>query len=290
MPFEIPPLGKFVIESFDAENLAYPIVVVARDPTIGGYILPAIGDACPDPRYAATHTFTGPVVTHLDNRVLWRYELLPGQQFVTHARSSEVRGIAVDTYDQKAAAGTLPVEAGSLVISSKVSPLSSVIEQRVSEKVANLPPNEVWYDYQYVDIPRRIFDLAPTVICNLTDQYSVTFNPRTKPAGSFIRKVRTTISYSATPPGDTALNIIVRADLDYDGKVINHHYHGVLNDAITFTGTATIGGCTFIETYTFPASSPSATSFSGQWWLIDRKTIQWGTTGWRTKTVEHYEP
>ncbi len=182
------------------------------------------------------------------------------------------------------------MESGTLVVSSKVVPLSAVVDQRTSEKVPVIPPDEVFYDYEYVDIPRRIFDLVPTVICNLTDQYAVIFNPNTKPAGSFIRKVRTTISYSATAPGDTALNIIIRADLDYDGKLINHHYHGVLNDAITFTGTVTVGGCTWVETYTFPASNPSATSFSNKWWLMNRKTTKWGTTGYMTKTVEFFEP
>lgn len=218
------------------------------------------------------------------------YFTLPGPIIESHELSAGVRGMAVDTYQQKGAIGTLPPESGALVISSKTTNLDTVIDQRVSQKVEEFPPDEVSYDYLYTDIPRRIFDLAPTVICNLTDQYAVIFNPNTKPAGSFLRKHRTTISYSATPPGDTALNIITRADLDYDGKVINHHYHGVLNDAITFTGTATVGGCTWTESYTFPASSPSASAFAGQWWLINRQSTPWGTTGWKTKTVEFFEP
>jgi len=218
------------------------------------------------------------------------YDTLPGPILVEKQRSESVRNVEVDIYAQKAATGTLPSESGTLVISSKVSPVSSVVEQRVSEKIAELPPDEVWYDYQYADIPRRIFALNIEVVCNLTDQYALLVRPVTKPAGSFMRKHRTTISYSATPPGDTALNIITRADLDYEGKAINHHYHGVLNDAIVFSGIATVGGCTWTEAYNFPASNPSATSFGGKWWLISRQTTPWGTTGWRTKTVEYFEP
>ncbi len=78
MPFEIPELGKFVIQTYEANDLAYPVVVVARDPTIPGYVIPAALAACPDGRYSATHQFTDVVVTNLDNRVLWKYERLPG--------------------------------------------------------------------------------------------------------------------------------------------------------------------------------------------------------------------
>ncbi len=288
-----PPLGKSFIAGFDSDLETFPILAVLKDPRAGGYIIPPVGSttglstehisAYPNNKFLKAEKIS-------ETRVMWMYYIMPGPILTAHLRSVEISGVVVDTASQRGLTDSLPVESGTLIISSKVSPQSGVVDQRITEKVATLPPDILWYDYQYVDIPRRIFDLAPTVICNGTDQYSVTFNPNTKPAGSFIRKHRTTISYSATPPGDTALNIIIRADLDYDGKVINHHYHGVLNDAITFTGTATIGGCTFVESYTFPASSPSATSFSSKWWLISRQTAQWGTTGWRTKTVEFFEP
>lgn len=218
------------------------------------------------------------------------YETMPGPILVSHEQSSEVRGEVVDTYSQRGLTGTLPTEDGALIISSKVSPLSAVVDQRVSTKVDSLPPTEITYDYTYVDIPRRIFALPIEVVCNLTDQYTVLVRPVSLPAGSFIRKHRTTVEYSATPTGDTALNIITRADIDYEGKAINHHYHGVLNNTITFTGDATVGGCTWTESYTFPASSPSASSFSGQWWLISRQTVKWGTSGWMTKTIEFFEP
>lgn len=92
MPDELPPLGKFVIASFEANDLAYPVVVINKDNTVTGYQVPAIFDPIPDSRWVATHVFTGVQRTRLDNRVLWTYERLPGRLLTGKAMSSEAQG------------------------------------------------------------------------------------------------------------------------------------------------------------------------------------------------------
>lgn len=77
MAFETPPLGKYVVQSYDAGNKEYPIVIVQKDPKIGGYVIPNSFDPCVDPAYP-NHIFTGPTVSALDGRTYWQYMILPG--------------------------------------------------------------------------------------------------------------------------------------------------------------------------------------------------------------------
>lgn len=294
MADEIPELGKFVIQSFDSENLAFPIVVVSRDPTIGGYVKPTIGDACTDPRFAATHTFVGVTVTHLDNRVIWTYRKLPGPILTGHHNGADIRGRVVDITTQEGASGALAVETGNLILASDVDPLSTVVDRRTTKKVASLPPEEVSSFWQDVPLPTLIFSITNTIFCNNSQFASLVTNPVKGGGSSVLRKHRKTVSYSATLPNPDLSGVAFTVtDLEYRGKMIQFSYQNVLNDAISYSQTLalTSGGsaCAWTEAYSFSASTPSATTFAaGAWYTRSFIPEPFGDSMWKTTKIEYY--
>lgn len=294
MPDEQPPLGKFVIQSFQEDDLGYPVVVVARDPTIAGYTVPALAAACPDPRYAATHTFTGVTITSLGTRALWKYERLPGPILTGHQRTQTVRGRTVDVTTQEDASGNIPVETGSLILESTVDPLSSGKDRRTTKKVASVPGDEKSAFWDSVPIPLLLFGITNTIYCNDTQFGTLVTNPVKAGGSSQIRKHRKTVSYSTTLPNpDLSAASFATAAVEYGGKFIKFNYGNVLNDAISYSADLGIssgsGSCIWTEAYSFSATTPSATTFAaGAWYVRDFQVEPWGDSMWKSTKTEFY--
>lgn len=296
MSFELPPLGKFVIQSFDADSPAYPMVVVSRDPTIQGYVKPAVGAACPDPRYAGTHTFVSASVTHLDNRVLWLYRKLPGPMLVGRRRSQEIRGATVSIVTQEGASGTLTVDTGSAVLSSAVDPLSTVIDERKTESALDLPPAEVSGFWEPVGLPLLIFDIINTIYCNGGPFGTLVTNFVQGGGSSVLRKHRKTVSYDfgpTAPNPNLSGSAYTPTVIDYSGKIIHISKSDVLNDHITydqdFIFSSSGSACGWTEAYDYPATTPSATAFAAGIWVTKSFVNEpWGDSGWKSTHIEYY--
>lgn len=132
MPEEIPELGKFVILSYATGNLSYPVVGCLQNPTVPGYAnaLPAIGDACPDSLYSATHTFTGVQVASPDGRVWWVYERLPGPTLSGKLLSGEAMGQIATTSAQELAANAADLTPDYKTLSWSDTPLNAAKKRR----------------------------------------------------------------------------------------------------------------------------------------------------------------
>lgn len=217
------------------------------------------------------------------------YQTLPGVILTGHQRNEQVRGRTVDITSQLLASGASP-ETGDLVVESTVNPLSSVVDRRITKKVASLPPTEKYAYWAYVPIPTLLFDIAISTFCNPSSQASLQVTPDQGGGASYLRKHRVTIIYTAaSPTTDYSDSTFSVENIVYKGKIIEFQYNNVLNDAISFTDTFIINGCEFTESYTFAASTPSATDFAdGDWYVREAVTEPWGDSMWRTKLVEFY--
>lgn len=88
--FENPPLDKLYVSSYDESNEVYPILFRHKDPNQGPYTIPAPYAAPPDlapfvytPLYP-NHGFIGSTPYGDDQRVIWKYMLLPGPWIYTY--------------------------------------------------------------------------------------------------------------------------------------------------------------------------------------------------------------
>lgn len=204
------------------------------------------------------------------------YRTMPGPILTGHLLSQEVRGEIIDTTSQEGLTGTLTVESGNLIIESEVQPVTSVIDKRVTKKMADLPDDEKWAYWEYVSIPRLLFAITNTIYCNDTTVGVITTTPVSAGGASFLRKHRRTVSYSNTYPNpDLSGSTFTPKEIIYEGKFIRFDYMNVLNDAITYDEDFFVGGaCTWTETYTFSASIPSATSFAAGAWYVKSFEVQ----------------
>lgn len=232
-------------------------------------------------------------------RVIRTYMTLPGPVLTNTFRSAQVRGRTVQQTIQKAATGTIPVETGALIISSETQALTTVIDQRTTNKVASLPPQEKWAYWDFVPLPKLVFDIVNTIYCDGTQFGTIITDPVTGGGSSVLRKHRVTVDYydGITPAGppnpDLSGSSFTTADLSYAGRFVHFDYGNVLNDAISYSqvvGIATGGdACSWTEAYSFSATTPSAATFlAGDWYVRDYKVEQWGDTGWKSTKTEFY--
>lgn len=119
---ENPPLGKSFVAGYSAENTAYPILHIKKDPRASNYKTPAIGDPHPEAARYPNHTYQGTVKTESDDRVIWVYEILDGPTISGKVITPEGQ-IGVLT-QQEVVPGTT-VTPSALMVSGKVDPLTS---------------------------------------------------------------------------------------------------------------------------------------------------------------------
>lgn len=76
---EIPAVGKSVVLGYDANDKAYPIIGIRRDPTSGeGMAPPAMLSKHPRTTTYPNHFFTEVIVEEPDAKSFWKYMILPG--------------------------------------------------------------------------------------------------------------------------------------------------------------------------------------------------------------------
>lgn len=153
------------------------------------------------------------------------------------------------------------------------------------------PTTVVYYFYDYVNVPPLLFSISHPYFCNFTSSFTIVSNYVKKGGNASVKLHRATISYSLTEPSVAAtFNGWETQDIRYDGKAINFGFNGVLNDAISYSGifsTSTEGdGCVWEERYDFPATTPSASGFAGQWWTISNKPVGWRGNMFKQPTLE----
>lgn len=226
-------------------------------------------------------------------RVIRVYKTMPGPILTTQSRSADVRGLLVNTTIQEGLNGTLDPESGNYIISSVTEDLDSVVERRTSRKLNGgvLPADESWAFWDFVPLPLLLFSITNTIYCNGTQNLKVVSNPVTTGGASVLRKHRTTVGYSNTYPNpDLSGSTYITRDVRYQGVFIGFSYSNVLNDAISYSESASYTGvCAWTEAYTFSASTPSATTFAaGVWYVRDYKVEPYGTTGFRWVKTEFY--
>lgn len=223
-------------------------------------------------------------------QVVYTYRTEPGPVLTAHQRSEAVRGRTVDVTTQEGLTGTVAVETGNLIISSVVKPLSAQLDQRETQKVASLPPDETYAMWAYVPIPTLLFDVDVGVYCNMTDTPTVVVTPALSGGASFLRKHRVTVSYSNTYPNpDLSGSSYAVEQIQFNGKLVRFDFNNVLNDNISGSFTFSIGGCTWDEVYSFGASTPSATDFAaGAWYVREFRVEFWGESMYRSTKTEFY--
>lgn len=207
-------------------------------------------------------------------RIIRTYATMPGPILVSGFLSEDVRGRVIEEDVQKGLTGTLGIESGDLIISSEVQPISSVVDQRTTRKIAALPPNEVWAYWDEISLPLLVFDIINTVFCNATSLISLVTNYTTDMGSTNMRKHRKTVGYVSTAPDatpDLSTSSYTTADLRYAGKIININLSNVLNDdlseSIDVYQSDAMDACFWTEAYDFPATVPSATDFAAGMWI-----------------------
>ncbi len=227
-------------------------------------------------------------------KIIRTYATMPGPILTTKLQSEDVRGREVDVTIQKGLTGTLAPETGDNIISSETQPISTVVEQRTTKKVASLPADQVWAEWHFVPIPLLLFDIVNTFFCNNSQFFTVVTNPVTSGGSSALRKHRITRKYwNSTPNPDLSASSITMADVRYSGKAIQFAYSNVLNDALSYTenfyNSSSMAACFWTEAYDFPATTPSATAFlAGLWIVRDFQVKDWGESGYITELTEYY--
>lgn len=73
---EQPPLSRFYVIGYSANDRSFPILAQVLDPRVAGYRIPEDLSACPDKRYP-NHVFTGAQPLSGDERVRHTWEILP---------------------------------------------------------------------------------------------------------------------------------------------------------------------------------------------------------------------
>lgn len=73
---EQPPLSRFYVIGYSANDRSFPILAQVLDPRVAGYRVPEDLSACPDKRYP-NHVFTGAQPLSGDERVRHTWEILP---------------------------------------------------------------------------------------------------------------------------------------------------------------------------------------------------------------------
>lgn len=207
----------------------------------------------------------------------------------------EIRGRIVFTEKQTVAEGTSPTS-GSLHLSSTVRGINAELAERTDVFILTLPPDEVYAYWEWVSLPLCILDIVNTYFCNNSTFFTVVTNPDTDAGAAVLRKHRKTISYTTTTPNtspDLSGSAFETADLQYQGKYIRFSYSGALNDALTydqdFYDSSSEAACFFTEAYSFPATTPSATTFlAGGWYTKRFEPVQVGQQMWKTTHDEYY--
>lgn len=210
------------------------------------------------------------------------------------SRTVDVRGRTVDTASTIVAHGAGP-DVASLNISSVVKDRNNQIADKMTVSIASLPADEVVAYWDWVNLPLCVLDIVHTVFCNLSSQATLRTNYDTQAGSAVLRKHRRTVSYSTTPP-DTTPNLsgaaFETADLKYQGRIISINLSNVLNDAISYTAnfsTTAAETCIWTEDYTFPATSPTATTFlAGAWYTKSFRAEPFGQSMWKITKDEYY--
>ena len=73
---ESPPLNRFYVLGYAANDKDFPIISANLDPRVAGYKVPEDLSTCPDKRYP-NHVFTGAQPLSGDERVRHVWEILP---------------------------------------------------------------------------------------------------------------------------------------------------------------------------------------------------------------------
>lgn len=160
------------------------------------------------------------------------------------------------------------------VISRGSRPLSSLVSE-ITWTISPLPPTQVIYYNDYVNIPRLLYDLRISVICNGSSGFKVLTRAISDGGNSQVRKHRLTISYTLTGTVIESFSSWVTQDINYNGVFLGFNFQGVLNNRLQFNQTAENDGCTWQEQYDFPASVPSASGFAGHWYVLESTPRGW---------------
>lgn len=289
---EHPPLGKTFITGYDANDEAYPILAVAKDPRLNA-TPPTVGTttglsteaitAWPDNKFTRVQQIN-------EQRELWLYELLPGPVLTTKESTADFNGDIVPTTRQRGLIGALDPETGAGFLESVFAPTDAVQGVRTTKKLLALPDDYVEAFWDYVSIPRLIFDINHEIFCNLTSHGKVVSTPDEFGGVSMWRKHRRFIKYhSPKPDPDLSGAAYETAIVAYEGIYIGFNYRNVLNDAISFNGDFIDGDCTWTEDYSFAATDTSATEFqAGLWFPRSYEVQRVGSGVWKSIFTEYY--
>lgn len=263
MPEELPQLGKFVIVEYDGSDLSYPVVACVRNNKAPGYVPPALNSACPDPRYASTHVFTRTVPTHIDDRVWWYFEKLPGATVY-----DEQYDPLTDTFTiiakTKKLASTI-TESNTILNSGPMNGWVQLVEKQAIdavfayEVVSLFPPSDYdsKADAREVGSEDRPFSFPATVKMDDFILYSGVLGY----TAAFIRRVphvtKVYFVHSVTRP-DISSDIDGRLELSYAFSPLDQR---LIPEVITDTGTYFVGAYEVNN----PASNPTLTDYLASW-------------------------
>lgn len=219
------------------------------------------------------------------------YPLLEGEEL-----SEQVRGEPILSESQVVDAGT-PADSGARVISSIVTAINEFQSVKKTLSLGALPPDETYIFYRNISCPLLVFDIVPTVYCNLSAFAKLTMDYVTAEGASSVRAHRITIKYHETAPPypfDTPINPPYEtADLRFSGPFTSHSLPNCLNDAISFSGTfaqsSSGGACAWTEEWDYPATVPSASDYAaGMWLALDFQVKPFGQSMYISFLLEFY--
>jgi hypothetical protein len=215
--------------------------------------------------------------------------------FTDTRQSEEVRGREVLT-DRDVLVPGQSIITGALVISSELRENNLGWNTRTTRYLAELPPDETWYEWRAVSGPLLIFDIIHTIFCNLSSFAKLVTNWDQDGGTTNIRKHRITVSYYTTAPElPVGVNVIEKTSIQYNGSIISFSKGDILIDAIAydedFAYSGDMGACIWTEAYDFSASSPSATTYAaGEWYLAPNgwQVQPFGQSMFRATLIEYY--
>lgn len=255
---ELPPLGKFVIISYEQDELDFPVVGVAVDPRAPGYAVPTVGTACPETVRFPNHKFLTVRPTNVDNRAMWIYSLETGPAIVSTMVDPESGALITKTKTRKLTTaiteGTSVVAAsGGVGVHVKIIEAEGIDETYSMEVVTRLfepTANALNVALESVrtmgfQFPARI-DIATLDLCGTAIGYK-------RPTARLITAtIKTYWVVSSTKPSLSIENIIPNTIWINDVK-----YEDVLHDQTTRFYIC--GPVTFTET------TPSYTEYTTGW-------------------------
>lgn len=228
-------------------------------------------------------------------RLIRVYKTMPGPDLIGHEITGDYNGSEIMTTESTGLTGTVDPEDAPGVISSVTTPISAVEDKRVTKRVtSSLPATKKWAEWHYIPLPLLIFAIDINIYCNGTSQFAAIVNPDTDAGCSAFRKHRITEVYDDEPPDDdlsvSAFNV---RDVEFRGKIIQFSWQNVLMDASSysesFSTTSGDSSCSWTESWSFAATTPSATDFAaGDWYVRDANTVRVGTNLWKTTIIEFY--